>query len=330
MYNNPSMYISSLVVNVPQSNKLTYKLSSSKETNWKENKTEFPLYALFSEFGITQASPMGNNSLLENTTMSDLALKSVENLLEINPSIHKEADFLLYCHETNEASLYITPTLKIKKLLHFKKLTPVSISYQGSTAASSSLFFLETMSDEDRISNNKKTILTTTDLICAPQIRNFFSTFPKGDASSACVISHSPGDYKILDYYQKSFPAIDQNPYEWDTHKFLLNEQNLFQEVTVGLTEFLNKNNLQPSDLNLAIPQNLSESFFQLLRGYFKNQVHLSIREKLKENNLLNSDCFYSLHELEKQNALNKGDLILLIQAGPLADFGLILIRKER
>ncbi|CAM4262697.1 hypothetical protein BAMA_04645 [Bacillus manliponensis] len=325
-------FISNISISVPSNQKLSEIILHNKNNqplHPEKQKRLHPLFALNREYGINNDSPIKNdlNFLSKKIpvsfekTSSDLGVNSLKKLLEITPA--SRPSYLTYCQETNEPSIYLTPALKLKKLLKLKSTIPFSIGYQGSAAFTGALSLLDNL--HHNTDSNKYSIITTTDQVCMPQTRFFLSTYPKGDCSTSSIFSYDTGQYKVLNYCTHSFP-IPGNPLEWNHSDYMDFETQLLSCTYDLLTDWIAKHNIQ-----WVIIQNLSERFVNNLENFFEGTpCTLFKRFIAKECNLLTSDCLVSLKDAEAKQVFNINDNILLLQAGPLSHIGLVLLKKEK
>ncbi|PEV50774.1 hypothetical protein COK37_20880 [Bacillus thuringiensis] len=325
-------FISNISISIPSDQEVSKIILHDKinqPLHPEKQKRLYPLFALNREYRINKDSSIGIDlDLLSKKipasfekTSSDLGVDSLKKLLEITP-INKPT-YLAYCQETNEPSIYLTPALKLKKLLKLKGTIPFSIGYQGSAAFTGALSLLENL--YHNTDSNNYSIITTTDQVYMPQTRFFPGTYPKGDCSTSSIFSHDTGKYKILKYSKLSFP-IRGNPLEW-THLDYMNFETQLLSYTYNLlTDWILKQNIQ-----WVIIQNLSEHFVNNLENFLENkQCTLFKRLIARESNLLTSDCLVSLKDAETKQAFKINDNILLLQAGPLSHIGLVLLKKEK
>ncbi|PEL91398.1 hypothetical protein [Bacillus wiedmannii] len=330
---NSNIFISNITTFVPNSCKIQKNDLINQDSiikKFESQKRKFPLYSMNKEYGLDNNYDGKNAQFIIpnislpislNQTSSDLALEATKKL--VDKTSKRSPLYFAYCHDTNEPSIYLTPALKVKKKLKLKGSIPFSISHQGSAAFTSSIFLLDTLHKQ----NSKETfsIITTTDQVCPPHPRIFFTAYPKGDSSASCIFSTDNGQYRIIDYTLHTFSSTP-TPLRWSITDYCLFEEKLISITSKLLDEFINTNSIK-----WIIAQNLSKYFIEALEMYTqKNELKLFKRTIATSSNLLTSDCLVSLEQAEQSGVLDTNDNILLLQVGPLSHIGLLLLKKER
>lgn len=298
---------------------------------------DFPLHALHREYRIDQVdlAHQADPSLLKyqlpvtsDQTMSDLATAAVGQLLSTSAHQAEKSRFLFFCHETTEASLTLTPTLKVKKLYQLKGTTPFSVSHIGSCGPIQAMNLMRIGKATLPVDEPMQAIMVTADQLCPPQPRTFFHMFPKGDASAACLLHESEGDWRIVDHWLESWPLALDNPYLWDELAFSFFETEFYRRYPQRLAEFIARNQVQMEQISIVIGQQISERFLSVTEKLFYKKASVYQRSYAPQSNLLSSDCFFSLHEASLNGRFCSGDLVLMIQAGPLASLGFLLLQR--
>lgn len=325
-------FISNISISMPSNKKISEVIlhnKSNEPLHPEKQKRLYPLFALNTEYGIDNNYPIVNEisstsqsiPVSFEKTPSDLGVDSIKKLIELTNA--NRPSYLTYCQETNEPSIYLTPALKLKKLLKLKNTIPFSIGYQGSAAFTGAISMLDNL--HHNVDSNKYSIITTTDQVYMPQTRFFGNSYPKGDCSTSSIFSYDTGQYRVLEYSAYSFP-IARNPLKWGCSEYVNFETKLLSYTCDLLKDWIAKNNIQ-----WIILQNLSEHFVNTLEGFFKNTpCTLFKRFTAKDCNLLTSDCLVSLKDAETKQIFNINDNILLLQAGSLSHIGLVLLKKEK
>ncbi|MDR0267467.1 hypothetical protein [Paenibacillus sp.] len=335
-----SLYLSSLVTNkAGELQSWRHVLSQEQASHPSDigDGRDFPLHALHREYKIDQADlgHQADPSLLQcqlpvspDQTMSDLATTAVGQLLFNSEYQAKKSHFLFFCHETTEANLTLTPTLKVKKLCQLKGTTPFSISHTGSCGPIQSLNLIPMLKATLPADEPMQAIMVVADQLCPPHPRSFYHLYPKGDASAACLLHESEGDWQVVDHWLESWPLPLDNPYLWDEMVFSIFETEFYRRYPLRLAEFIDRNQIQMEQISFVIPQQISERFVSVTENLFSRKAPVYRRSYAPQSNLLGSDCFFSLHEASQEGRFCPGDLVLLIQAGPLASLGFLLLQR--
>ncbi len=294
------------------------------------------------------------------------ALHAIEGMWNqhVSPSSMTDAcKYLIYGHETLEANFYFTPAIYLKKKLKQKRIQPFSIHAKGSlvlyeaiqmcealfsSSSDTSLPSLPSQLASISSSESCAAMFVVSDIIQPPMRRLWLDHYPKGDAATACYISPTHGDWKILHMFADEWPLEHHNPYIWSASLHASHQQMLLERsqqlLTTALQQYgtpcsyscdetINKavtvTPFTPSS-RYVIMQHMDATFQHTLKATVEQHGgRVFTRESLAECNLLGSDTLYSLQQLEQQVAISVGDVVFLVLAGPIADVAILVLQKQ-
>lgn len=303
---------------------------SDPPANWKQDKWHNPVLSLYEEFNLQnkyQVEASQANELVpdsrslrpEKTALETVqAIKSAKNDLKF--------DHLIYCHETVFPSFFLNPSLYLKKMANLKQTLPFSVTLCGSSAFPVALKMLKSLYTDNPLNPS---LIVTSDKVSYPQKRTFFESNPKGDASVSVVISPTLGDWKVCGV---SFDriAVSKQPNSWNNTDYLQNEDQLVSGIMNKVHDLLKESGLSLGDLNLLVIQNLSKRFYEKMGDFVGNACGVYTRSHYAPNcNLLSSDSLMTFSEVCKKRSFKKDQYVLLITAGPISSYGLILLKKR-
>ncbi|MBK5345617.1 hypothetical protein JFU18_27945 [Bacillus sp. TH22] len=238
-----------------------------------------------------------------NAPHSDILLK----LISESNIPADEIDVLCYCHETLEQSHSMLPVLKAKKELKLKKALPFSIGQAGSLSSIMAMDIAKAL-----LNNGYKNFLATiVDSMHAPFSRSAFNGYTKGDVAISLLLNNQNGDYKIK--YFKVYPTCHNiSPAHWSINDYLTAEDLLVAKYRELLDDINNKEH----SIKWTVYQNVSNRLDNMFKEIgFNKGLNSWNRIKSQEINLLSSDVFLSLLDLESNKKLKPGDDILLVSA---------------
>ncbi|WP_341279711.1 hypothetical protein [Paenibacillus sp. FSL H8-0537] len=320
-YNHVNLYISHITPNlkgqvVSQEDKIC-----ERPLNDRDN----CLFALYEEYdmldqGLPQRSSLTEPTLISIQAASDLGLAAALKLSNKEPDLFPQSSLLIYCHETVEPSLYLTPAIKLKKELKMKRTLPFAVSQQGSAAFIGALQTTQILWSDAPPTAQQTAVIITADQLAPPQMRSSLDVYPKGDCSVACLVSSTPREGA---YFIESM----------DIASFVLNKEATGKDLLLDAASDLLQRamaswGISYSELRMIIPQSFDSTLHAVLAELSGGQTPIYRRTFAPTCNLLTSDCLVSLEEAHKREKFLVGDLILLLFVGPLHTAGVILLRK--
>ncbi|MFE6375618.1 hypothetical protein ACFVRA_09585 [Bacillus subtilis] len=302
--------------------------------SWEMNESQFPLYALYKEYGIldednaymhmwkeTQADILSSRE----QSITDMSLEVARALLNKHSKYLQSITHLIFIHDTDEASLTLTPVLKLKNKLNLKKTLPFSISRSNTNGFIHALEMMCYFNENGTAAYPALMILA--DRVIEPQPRMFFDYYPKGDLAVSFLIDKEPLEWEVLCYSAGVPDTLTSNPYVWKSSDFQKYKQRFQDRVMASVDVFLQQLGINSPDW--LIPQNLSADFVSVIQKNFSYKCRVYQREHFASCNMLNADCFFSLKEIENKSLLSKGESVCMIFAGPLSQIGCLLLKKK-
>ncbi|MBO8162744.1 MAG: hypothetical protein H0Z34_03365 [Brevibacillus sp.] len=344
MINGRPLYLSEFFVSLPpcqpfkqRQEKEAARRVGSNDVDLDTASLSQPLFALYEEYALpyddwcTRLTGDGRYAAegiptAEAVGAADLAIDSVQKLLAENRL--KAGRYLIYAHETIEASLTLTPVLKVKKMCALKETIPFSVSQAGSSSFAAALLLLDCLHATASDDSIQPSLIVTADRLSPPQPRTFFTQYPKGDAAASCLVLAEPDAWEVLACELSTRAMPQGDPYRWKWADFRAAEQAMLDQLPSSIPQFLLNNQFSLADIALVVPQQHSDAFLAHVRAVLKSEALLYRRKTWSRCNLLGSDCLVSLAEAVSNKRIHRHDLVLLIQAGPLASLGFILLRR--
>ncbi|UFJ42423.1 hypothetical protein LOK74_08030 [Brevibacillus humidisoli] len=342
MGSKQSLYLSRISTTVPQQQPLEGLIRADMITQ-QDGKDEADhlhsaLHALYHEYGLLLANRLMESDanlyrseqipvVVGETTAVDLAVQCVEATLAGQQQMRTA--YLLYAHETTVPSLTLTPVLKVKKLTRRKESISFSVSHQGSASFATAINLLSQFYAQSDQAEAAPSIIVAADQISPPQPRLFFTSYPKGDAAVSCLVQPEAGDWRVIAIQSHTWASPHGNPYDWGRREFLATEQVLLHALESMLDRFLGANGTSLDQIDLIVPQHLSDSFFSGVQRLVSGCSAVYRRTNASRCNLLTSDCLISLAEAVVEDRIKRGEYVLLIQAGPISSLGLVLLQRE-
>ncbi|HDR7761799.1 hypothetical protein [Bacillus cereus] len=293
----------------------------------KRNYDEDPLYWLFkdnegnlSQFHNVDLQKKINLKHSDIPVFRKLHSDILLELLSTSNIFPKVIDILCYCHETIENSHSILPVLKAKKKIGLKSSLPFSIGHAGSLNSAIAIELAIALLN----GNYENFLLTIVDSVIPPFSRFSFNGYIKGDGATSILLNKNKGDYKVKDV--KIYPSsLNKDLSNWGIEEYLESEKLIIAKYK----DLLDDINSSKNSVKFVLYQNLSNKVDCKLEEINSN-ISLNTIKRLRyaEVNLLGSDIFYSLKELEEKNILVAGDVILLVSAS--IDHGIAGIVLEK
>lgn len=314
------------LLNFETANEIKYQdyIEDFKQKSYSD---EDPLYWLFkdnrgvlSQFHnveLQRSFDLGNPHIPVFNELHSNILLELLSKSNISP---KNIDVFCYCHETIESSHSILPVLRAKKKLGLKRSLPFSIGHAGSLNSAIAIELAVSLLN----GNYENFLLTIVDSVVPPFSRFSFNGHIKGDGATSILLSNNQGSYKIKDV--KIYPScLNIDLSKWGIEEYIESE-NLIVAKYKDLSDDINSNE---NSVKFVLHQNLSYRLHCKFEEINSNILWKTIkRERYPKANLLGSDIFYSLKELEEKNVLVAGDGILLVSAS--IDHGIAGIVLEK
>ncbi|MBO8162773.1 MAG: hypothetical protein H0Z34_03510 [Brevibacillus sp.] len=232
-------------------------------------------------------------------------------------------DILLYVHESVEASGSVLPALKVKNVLEMKHCLPFSLGFQGSLANLAAVEIAEAFFRAEPI---KQVLIVSVDCIVPPFSRRRHDLFPKGDSGAAVLYTVDDGDYRVNGYRVNPY-CLKTPPHKWTQLDCQVIVQQLLR-LTVRLLEQLSQCGQLPDWL---VPQHLSFPFGLALKQVGERYgVRVKLRECWGAVNLLGSDPFVTLVQMEQNGEISRGQSVLLLWASIDHGLGAMLLERVR
>lgn len=247
---------------------------------------------------------------------SDIVLKLLgKSNLSLN-----DMDVLCYCHETIEDSHSILPVLKTKKKLGLKNSFPFSVGHAGSLNSAMAIELATSLLK----GSYENFLLTIVDSILPPFSRFSFNGYIKGDGAVSILLSKNQGNYKIKDV--QIYPScLNVNLSRWGVEEYLKSEDLIVAKYK-DLLDYINSSE---NSIKFVLHQNLSDRLHCKFEEVGCNLPWDALKRiKYPHINLLGSDIFYSLKEIEEHRVLISGDEILLVSTS--IDHGIAGIVLEK